>query len=154
MVMAMVFFVPCGIIQAISNIQIGLNVITEFVAAYALPGKPIANMTFKVYGYMAMYQGLYFTQDLKLGHYMHVPPMMMFSVQTLATIWGALVNVGVLDWAFANIAGICTADAIQNFVCPNATTFFTASVVWGAVGPQRMFERGQIYYANLWFFLI
>jgi len=105
--MALVFFIPCGIIQgrflrsdetneAISNIQIGLNVITEFVAAYALPGKPIANMIFKCYGYMAMYQGLTFTQDLKLGHYMHVPPMMMFSVQVLATIWGGLVNVGVL----------------------------------------------------------
>jgi hypothetical protein len=58
MVMAGVFFVPCGVIQAISNIQIGLNVITEFVAAYALPGKPIANMTFKVYGYMV---NLYFS---------------------------------------------------------------------------------------------
>lgn len=45
-----------------------------------------------------MYQGLSFAQDLKLGHYMHVPPMMMFSVQVLATIWGGLVNVGVLFW--------------------------------------------------------
>ncbi len=51
-VIALVFFIPVGIIQAISNLQIGLNVITEFIAAYALPGKPIANMTFKVYGYM------------------------------------------------------------------------------------------------------
>jgi OPT family oligopeptide transporter len=134
--------------EAISNIQIGLNVITEFVAAYALAGKPIANMTFKVYGYMAMYQGLNFTQDLKLGHYMHVPPMMMFSVQVLATIWGSLVNVGVLyciafcflllnKGAFNSIRGICTTDAVQNFSCPAATTFFTASVVWGAIGPQR-----------------
>jgi len=49
---ALVFFIPVGIIQAISNFQIGLNVITEFIAAYALPGKPLANMTFKVYGYM------------------------------------------------------------------------------------------------------
>jgi hypothetical protein len=115
--MALIFFVPCGIIQAMyilsnsltdssSNIQIGLNVITEFVAAYALPGKPIANMTFKVYGYMAMYQGLTFTQDLKLGHYMHVPPIMMFSVQVLATIWGGLVNVGVLYWVTTADEGI------------------------------------------------
>jgi OPT oligopeptide transporter protein len=50
--MALVFFIPVGVIQAISNFQIGLNVITEFIAAYLLPGKPIANMTFKVYGYM------------------------------------------------------------------------------------------------------
>ena len=101
-----------------------------------------------------MYQGLSFAQDLKLGHYMHLPPVMMFWVQVLATIWGSLVQVGVLYWAYANIAGICTAAAAQNFVCPNATTFFTASVVWGAVGPQRMFEKGQVYYGNLFFFLI
>src|SRR5271170_1684070 len=101
-----------------------------------------------------MSQGLGFTGDLKLGHYMHIPPRMMFWVQVIATIWGGLINVGVLYWAFENIRGICTIDAVQNFVCPGATTFFTASVVWGAVGPQRMFEHGQVYYANLWFFLI
>ena len=150
----MIFFIPIGIIQAISNFQLGLNVLTEFIAAYALPGKPIANMTFKVYGYMAMSQGLAFTSDLKLGHYMHIPPVMMFSVQVIATIWGGLVNVGVLLWAFGNIRGICTSKAVQDFACPSASTFFTASVIWGGVGPQRMFERGQIYYANLWFFLI
>jgi len=51
-VIALVFFVPVGVIEAISNFQLGLNVITEFIAAYILPGKPIANMTFKVYGYI------------------------------------------------------------------------------------------------------
>jgi len=49
---ALIFYVPVGIVAAISNFELGINVITEFIAAYALPGKPIANMTFKVYGYM------------------------------------------------------------------------------------------------------
>ena len=101
-----------------------------------------------------MAQGLGFAGDLKLGHYMHIPPKMMFWVQVLATIWGGLVNVAVLYWSYANIRGICTPDAVQSFVCPGATTFFTASIVWGAIGPQRMFEHGQVYYANIWFFLI
>jgi len=101
-----------------------------------------------------MSQGLTFAGDLKLGHYMHVPPIMMCLVQLIATIWGGLGNVAVLFWAFNNISGVCTPKAAQNFVCPQATTFFTASVVWGAVGPQRMFQHGQIYYANLFFFLI
>jgi len=149
-----VFFIPIGIIQAISNFQLALNVLTEFIAGYAFPGKPIANMTFKVFGYMAVSKGLSFSGDLKLGHYMHIPPIMMFWVQVVATIWGGLVNVGVLYWAFNNVNGICTPHAVQNFVCPKATAFFTNSVVWGAVGPQRMFERGQIYYASYFFFLI
>jgi OPT oligopeptide transporter protein len=61
-------------IQAITNIQIGLNVFTgksglalvghislnarlEFIISYMLPGRPLAMMSFKTYGYIAMYQG-------------------------------------------------------------------------------------------------
>ena len=39
-------------IQAITNQQIGLNVITELVVGYALPGKPVAMMIFKTFGYI------------------------------------------------------------------------------------------------------
>ena len=39
-------------IQAITNQQIGLNVITELVAGYILPGKPLAMMIFKTFGYI------------------------------------------------------------------------------------------------------
>ncbi|CAG8775348.1 16301_t:CDS:2, partial [Racocetra fulgida] len=55
-----------GVIQAISNNQIGLNVLTEMVCGYVLPGRPIANVYFKCYGYMAMYQCLLLVSDLKL----------------------------------------------------------------------------------------
>ena len=38
-----------------------------------LPGKPIAMMMFKTWGYITMLQALNFTSDFKLGHYMKVP---------------------------------------------------------------------------------
>jgi len=34
----------------------GLNVITEFVAGFLFPGRPLANMMIKTYGYMTMSQ--------------------------------------------------------------------------------------------------
>ncbi len=46
------YIVPAGMIQAITNQQIGLNVITELVAGYALPGRPVAMMIFKTFGYI------------------------------------------------------------------------------------------------------
>lgn len=64
---AALWFVPLGIIQASTNISIGLNVVTEFIIGYMQPGRPMAMMLFKTYGYITMYQGMYFTQDLKLG---------------------------------------------------------------------------------------
>lgn len=40
--MAFFFTLPIGIVQAITNQQIGLNVITEFVMGYMQPGKPVS----------------------------------------------------------------------------------------------------------------
>ena len=73
LLIAFVYVIPIGMIQAITNQQIGLNVITELIIGYALPGHPIAMMIFKTYGYITMYQALQFTSDFKLGHYMKIP---------------------------------------------------------------------------------
>ena len=41
-----VFALPIGIIQAITNTQIGLNVLTEFVYGYIQPGRPLGLMLY------------------------------------------------------------------------------------------------------------
>lgn len=48
------------------------------------PGKPIANVCFKTYGYMSMAQAISFLSDFKLGHYMKIPPKSMFLVQVIS----------------------------------------------------------------------
>ena len=86
MLIPIIFIIPIGIIQARTSQQIGLNVITEFLAGYIWPGRPVANTLVKIYGYMAMSRGLLFVQDLKFGHYMKVPPRAMFRFQLIGTI--------------------------------------------------------------------
>ncbi len=39
-----IFSLPIGIIQAVTNNQIGLNVLTEFIFGYIQPGRPLAMM--------------------------------------------------------------------------------------------------------------
>jgi len=60
----------------------------------------------------------------------------------------------VMDWALGNIKDICTPTQPNHFTCPGAQVFFTASIIWGAIGPRRIFAPGQIYYPTLWFFLL
>ncbi|PKI56335.1 hypothetical protein CRG98_023354, partial [Punica granatum] len=79
--LAFTFTLPVGIIQAMTNNQVGLNVITELVIGYFYPGKPLANVAFKTYGYISMSQALSFLSDFKLGHYMKIPPRSMFVAQ-------------------------------------------------------------------------
>ncbi|KAL5490446.1 hypothetical protein ACEPAI_5279 [Sanghuangporus weigelae] len=148
------YVVPVGMIQAITNQQVGLNVITELIFGYALPGRPVAMMMFKTWGYITMYQALIFTSDFKLGHYMKIPPRPMFWGQVLATAIAGTVQLGVQAWMFSNIDGMCTTDQPDGFICPSTEVFGTASIIWGVIGPKLQFSHGQIYYALLYFFLI
>lgn len=152
-IMAIVWFVPIGMVQATTNIQIGLNVFTEFIIGYMQPGRPMAMMLFKTFGYITMSQGLYFCQDLKIGHYMKIPPRVTFSAQMIACLWSSFVQVGVLNWALNNITDVCDQRQRNHFSCPNGRVFFNASVIWGAIGPARMFSPGSIYSPMMWFWL-
>jgi hypothetical protein len=81
LLLAGVSMIPLGIIQAITGQHIGLNVMSEFLIGWILPGRFVSVVSFKTLSYMAMSQGLTLVQDLKLGHYMKIPPRAMFTVQ-------------------------------------------------------------------------
>lgn len=154
LVIAAFYVVPIGMIQAITNQQIGLNVITELIIGYGLPGRPIAMMMFKTWGYISVYQALQFTSDFKLCHYMKVPPRTMFSGQVIAAVVAGTVQLGVQAWMFTNIPDMCTAGQRSHFICPSTQVFGTASIIWGVIGPARQFSKGQIYYGLSFFFLL
>ncbi|KAF8525148.1 OPT oligopeptide transporter [Hysterangium stoloniferum] len=147
--MSTLYVIPAGVIQAVTNQTIGLNVISEVIGGSLLPGKPVAVMLFKTYGNVTMAQAMAFTADLKLGHYMKIPPRTMFMAQVIATILSCFVVTGVQDWQFANIVDFCSPDNTQGFTCPPVSIFSTAAIVWGGVGAGRMFGQGA-----LWFFFI
>ncbi|EJT81694.1 hypothetical protein GGTG_01671 [Gaeumannomyces tritici R3-111a-1] len=146
------FALPIGIIQAVTNNQIGLNVLTEFVYGYIQPGRPLALMIFKTFGYITMSQALSFVSDLKFGHYMKIPPRTMFMCQVVATTFSCFIQVAVLNFALAHIDGVCTPTQPERFTCPGGRVFFSASVIWGLIGPARMFSPGQIYSGLFVFF--
>ncbi|KAF2225366.1 small oligopeptide transporter-like protein [Elsinoe ampelina] len=154
LVIAATWTIPIGIIQAFTNIQLGLNVFTEFIIGYLQPGRPIAMMMFKTFGYIVMTQALYFCQDLKLGHYMHVPQRSLFFAQLVATVWSCFCQLATVEWAMGAIKGVCTAAASGEFTCAYIKTFYNASVIWGAIGPKHLFSGDAVYTNTQWFWLI
>ncbi|KAG0046350.1 hypothetical protein BGZ83_008492 [Gryganskiella cystojenkinii] len=145
------FVLPVGLIQALTNQQPGLNIITEYVIGYMLPGRPVANVVFKTMGYISMAQALTFVSDLKLGHYMKIPPRSMFWSQCLGTFIAGLVNLITANWMFSSNEGVCTTS--ETLTCPHARTFFSASVIWGVIAPNRMFGPSSIYNPINYFFI-
>ncbi|KAG0361744.1 hypothetical protein BG005_007450 [Podila minutissima] len=148
-----VLTLPIGVMNAVTGYGPGLNVITELVIGYILPGKPIANMTFKCYGYMAMYMCNALMSDLKLGHYMKIPPRSMFVGQFWGTIVGAFFNymtmILIIDSQRDALSkkkpdpnGLWTGQRVE--------TFWGSGLIYGALGPARMFS----FHAKYWFVYI
>lgn len=91
---------------------------------------------------------------MKLAHYMKIPPRITFFCQVAATIWAVFVQIAVMNWTLGTIPDVCTADQASHFTCPNGRTFFSSSIVWGLIGPQRMFGKGSIYASFNWFWFL
>ena len=108
-------------------------------------------MVFKVYSVQTLNQALSFLQDLKLGHYMKVPPRATFLgacrsfyiqsaaaegfpiAQFILTILVAFVQTGVKQWIFSNVKDICSPTQSNFLTCPGNQVTFTASVIWYVV---------------------
>ncbi|KAG6873549.1 hypothetical protein C0995_014419 [Termitomyces sp. Mi166 len=135
-------------------LQITLNILAQIIPGTLMPGNPMANMLFKAYSVQTLAEATSFIQDLKLGHYIKVPPRATFLVQLVATTMAAFVQVGVKTWIFANVKDICDPQQKSQLTCPHNQVFFTASAVWGLIGPSRQFGPGSIYHPHLYAMVI
>ncbi|KAK4143381.1 OPT oligopeptide transporter protein-domain-containing protein [Dichotomopilus funicola] len=149
-----VLFIPIGIIMAVTNQHSSIYLICQLIAGILFPGRPVANMVFVTYGYISSAQGIKFAADLKLGHYMKIPPRILFTIQVVATTISSITQIAVLNWMFTNIPGLCTPQAINGFTCPIARVHFNGSTLWGVVGPSEFFGPGATYRPLIWAFAV
>ncbi|BGP58598.1 hypothetical protein JCM8202v2_006267 [Rhodotorula sphaerocarpa] len=151
---ACIYFIPSGIIFATTAFPFTLNMFAELVAGYLMPGSPKANMLFKIYAVQVSGVGLYYSQDLKLAHYQKVPPRATFFGESFEVI-GAYCEflsdiVGVKRWLVSRVPNLCHPDQKAHLTCPYMRTFLSASSIWGAIGPARLFSAGQMYHPMLY----
>ncbi|KAG5979052.1 hypothetical protein E4U55_005617 [Claviceps digitariae] len=140
----LIFLIPMTYLYSISGTTQGLNVVTELIVGYALPGHPEALMFVKAFGYNISGQADNYISDQKMGFYSKIPPRAMYRGQVISAILTALVAYGVVQFVDNEIPGICTPDQPSHFTCAaGSQVYFSSSVVWGAIGPQRTFS--QIY---------
>ncbi|KAI6781648.1 putative mitochondrial carrier-like protein [Emericellopsis cladophorae] len=125
--LALVFVVPVGIVKSITGIEVLLNVSAEFIGGMTIPGNALAMNYFKTYG-----------------------PLLEAS-STCDLFWPddrhADINIfllGVPSFQI-DIPRVCAAEAPMRFTCPALNSYFTSSVLWGTIGPVKMFSRKGQY---------
>ncbi|KAI9625388.1 hypothetical protein KEM48_010960 [Puccinia striiformis f. sp. tritici PST-130] len=118
-------------------------------------GRPLANITFKVYGYMTMSQCLDLASDLKLGIYAKIPPKDMFIFQICGTSIGAVINYIFIRSVIADKREMLDGTVVDpsgQWTGRKPEIFYSASVIWGLIGPLKFFS-GQ-YRVLFWGFPI
>jgi OPT family oligopeptide transporter len=144
LIFAMVFSLPFGIIQAITNQQFFLAVLSEIFIGYVFPGHPVASMHFKTVASDTVEQAVAYSSDLKFGHYMKIPPRLIFLGQVASSVVALISTISSQQWALDHIPDICTPDQKNFFTCPFINLFTTASIIWGGIGPKRLFSHGAL----------
>jgi hypothetical protein len=73
---------------------------------------------------------------------MKIPPRVMFSVQLAAATVSCFVVLLVQNWVLNNVVDVCMPHQKDGFICASSNTFATSSLIWGGVGPTRIFSPG------------
>jgi len=144
LVFAVVYVLPFGILQAMTNQSFTPVVLAEMFFGYIFPGRPLALMIFKIVAGNTGLQAILYSGDQKFGHYMKISPRLVFIAQVLATIVTILSGMVAQEWAMANIPDICSPHQKHFFTCPNINLFNTGSIIWGGIGPRRIFSPGAL----------
>jgi OPT family oligopeptide transporter len=148
----MTLCVPCSIITSTTNIQIIPGGIAELFGGLWFPGNAIAMNYFRSYGYVTTSPALFSAEDLKLAHYVHIAPWVTFNCQMWATFVSTLVCTAVLNYQMNKIPDVCSPTQKDQFICPDGEGLFAKSVLWGTLGPKKMFGPGATYNGLLWCF--
>ncbi|PHT57282.1 hypothetical protein CQW23_05768 [Capsicum baccatum] len=80
-----------------------------------------------------------------------------FAFQLVGTLVAGTINLAVAWWMLGSIENICDVETLHPdspWTCPKFRVTFDASVIWGLIGPQRLFGPGGLYRNLVWLFLI
>ena len=101
-----------------------------------------------VYGAIAgnaWYRAQLNLQDMKIGHYMHIPPRAVFLAQVFGSVIGIPINYGVVRWVLSTKRAYLTGaeqDPSHQWTAQSLTSNLTMGVQYVLIGPLRLFRDG------------
>lgn len=149
----LIFLIPITTVFARTGFSFGINVLIELIIGYAIPGNGLALGFIKAFGYNIDGQPQNFVNDLKQAHYAKLPPRAVFRIQLLSVFVASFIQLAVLNFQVnGGIKNYCDPLNTQKFTCPGTRTYYSSSVLWGVIGPRKVF--GGMYPILQWCFLI
>ncbi|PHH62444.1 hypothetical protein CDD81_7163 [Ophiocordyceps australis] len=144
--------VPLGWLYALSNFQLAIGSTNELwygLMINSISGhkNPCGASTYGAIAGDAWYRAQLNLQDMKIGHYMHIPPRAVFFSQVFGSLIGIPIDYAVIRWVLATKAPYLAGtqeDPSRQWTGQALASSLTKGVQYVLVGPVRIFQQ-QIY---------
>lgn len=147
-----VVVVPLGWLYALSNFQLAIGTTNELwygLMVNAITGhkSPVGASVYGSIAGDAWYRAQYNLQDMKIGHYMHVPPKAVFFSQVFGSLIGIPINYGVIRWVLDTKTEYISGekkDPTNQWTGQQLAGSLTTGVQYVMIGPAKLFKQ-EIY---------
>ncbi|KAK0226690.1 OPT oligopeptide transporter [Armillaria fumosa] len=148
-IVALIFgwiFVPViGTLYCTVGYAPSIENMVQMLGGAIIPGKPVANMYFTLYGYNSVTQSNNLMRDLKLGQYTKLPPRVTFAVQTIGSVIGGLLNFVIMRTVISSHREILRDVQGSNIWSgQQVQSYNSAAIAWGALG-KPLYATGTRY---------
>ncbi|KAJ3887170.1 OPT oligopeptide transporter [Lentinula edodes] len=140
------FFVPIiGTLNATVGYAPLVQNLMQMLGGALVPGRPVANMYFTLYGENPVTQALLLLQDLKTGQYTKIPPRVTFTVQVCGTIVGGILNYVIMKVVLnAQRTILLDVQGSNVWSGQQVQSYNSAAIAWGALG-KPLYAPGTQY---------
>lgn len=144
-----VVVVPLGWLYALSNFQLAIGSTNELLYGLMINSvtgwkNPCGASAYGAVAGDAWYRAQLNLQDMKIGHYMHIPPKAVFFSQVFGSLIGIPIDYAVIRWVldtkFDYLAGI-KEDPTHQWTAQSLASSLTMGVQYVLVGPKRLFQQ-------------
>ncbi|KAJ3391554.1 hypothetical protein HDU80_011014, partial [Chytriomyces hyalinus] len=144
-ILAVVLILITGFMYAVTGFRFPTTIVAQVIGGFMIPGRPIANMYFTMFGANTVTQSLALLYDLRIGQYLKVPPKAVFIGQCVGCVIGAIVHYAMNEVIISNQRVILLDNnGDTQWSGQNIQSFNTKALTWGALGAQ-LFSPGKTY---------
>ncbi|CCU98391.1 unnamed protein product [Malassezia sympodialis ATCC 42132] len=147
------YLLPSGYVLAQTGQLIGNNIFADLVGGYLLSQQQQNFMAFKALTVQALIGALQVTANMKLGHYMKIPPRTMVVVQLISVLVVSCAQVAVKTLMVVTVSDLCSSTQSLGLQCIMANAYNSSALLWSAVGPHYIFFS-QSFQFVLWGLLV
>jgi hypothetical protein len=113
-----ILVVPLGWLYALSNFQLPIGTVNELLYGLMVNSvdgykNPVGATVYSSIAGNAWYRAQLNLQDMKIGHYMHVPPRDVFFSQVFGSFLGIPINYAVIRWVLDTKRDYLTGDKVD-----------------------------------------